>query len=76
MWAPEHPRLVDFLAALPDTVSEVSATELRFGSRGQVSGRTVYLNPQLYRGSPIVAVACGVAPAVQLMCGACALGNY
>ncbi len=36
MWAPEHPRLVDYLASLPDGISEVSATELRFGSRGQV----------------------------------------
>ena len=38
MWAPEHPRLVDYLASLPDRISEVSATELRFGSKGQVTG--------------------------------------
>jgi len=37
MWAPEHPRLVDYLASLPDRISEVSATELRFGSKGQVT---------------------------------------
>ena len=39
MWAPEHPRLVDYLASLPDRISEVSATELRFGSKGQVIRR-------------------------------------
>ena len=39
MWAPEHPRLVDYLASLPDRIAEVSATELRFGSKGQVIRR-------------------------------------
>ena len=51
MWAPEHPRLVDYLASLPDRISEVSATELRFGSKGQVTGR-------------ITAEACDIAPPV------------
>ena len=40
-WAPEHPRLVDYLASLPDRISEVSATELRFGSKGQVTAQCI-----------------------------------
>ena len=36
MWAPDHDRLVDYLAAQPADVSQITALEMRFGSTGRV----------------------------------------
>ena len=36
VWAPGYERLVDYLAAQPANVSQITAAELRFGSTGRV----------------------------------------
>ena len=36
VWAPGYGRLVEYLAAQPANVSQITAAELRFGSTGRV----------------------------------------